>query len=138
MADINNVSLVGRLTRDVEVKYTNGGLAIGKFGLANNYSKKTGDKWTDEANFFDVVLFGKQAESLKQYLIKGKQVAIEGELRQDRWEQDGQSRSKVIINASNVQLLGGNEKQTQQGGQGSGYQAQEEYSADNFVSEIPF
>ncbi|MDR0709436.1 MAG: single-stranded DNA-binding protein [Spirochaetaceae bacterium] len=108
MADINHVVLVGRLTRDAELKYTAGGQAVCKFSIAVNRRKKSGDQWVDEANFFDIVLWGRQGESLSQYLLKGKQVGIEGELRQDRWEQDGQNRSKVEIVANNLQLLGGN------------------------------
>lgn len=105
--DINQLVLVGRLTRDAELRYSGGGMAICKFSVAVNRRKKTGDEWGDEASFFDVTYFGKAAEAVNQYLQKGKQVAIQGELRQNRWEQDGQSRSKVEIIANNVQLLGG-------------------------------
>ena len=114
MADINHVVLVGRLTRDAELKYTAGGQAVCKFSVAVNRRKKNGDQWEDEANYFDVVLWGRQGESLNQYLVKGKSVGVEGELRQDRWQQDGQNRSKVEIVANNIQLLGGS-----QGGTGS-------------------
>jgi single-strand DNA-binding protein len=107
MADINHVVLVGRLTRDAELKYTAGGQAVCKFSVAVNRRRKSGDQWVDEANFFDVVLWGRQGESLNQYLVKGKVVGVDGELRQDRWEQEGQNRSKVEIVASNIQLLGG-------------------------------
>ncbi len=142
MADINHVTLIGRLTREAELKYTSGGMAIANLSLAVNRRVKKGEQWTEEVSFFEIVLFGKTAEGLKPYLLKGKQIAVEGELKQERWEKDGQSRSKVVINASNVQLLGGNEKQTQQGGQNSGYQAQVENSAGSFESDdienIPF
>jgi single-strand DNA-binding protein len=107
MADINHVVLVGRLTRDAELKYTANGQAVCKFSVAINRRRKNGDLWVDEANFFDVVLWGRQGEALAQYLVKGKLVGVDGELRQDRWEQDGQNRSKVEIVAANIQLLGG-------------------------------
>jgi len=107
MSDLNHVVLIGRLTRDAELKYTATGQAVCKFAVAVNRRRKSGDQWVDEANFFDVVVWGRQGEALNQYLIKGKPVAVEGELRQDRWEQDGQNRSKVEIVASNLQLLGG-------------------------------
>jgi single-strand DNA-binding protein len=107
MADVNHVIIIGRLTRDAELKYTAAGFAISNFSIAVNRRRKNGDQWVEEANYFDVNLFGKSAESLKQYLVKGKQIAVEGELKQDRWEQDGQPRSKVVITANNVQLLGG-------------------------------
>ena len=105
--DINNTIVVGRLTRDSELKYTNSGQPVTKFSIANNYSKKNGDQWEELTNFFDVTLWGKRGESLNQYLLKGTQIAVTGELRQDRWEQDGQQRSRVLINANNIQLLGG-------------------------------
>jgi single-strand DNA-binding protein len=106
--DINLVALIGRLTRDAELKYTNSGTPVSKFSLAVNRKKRSGDHWTDEVSYFDIVLWGKQGEALQQYLIKGKQIAVSGELRQNRWEHDGHARSKVEIIASNIQLLSGN------------------------------
>lgn len=108
MADINRVTLIGRLTKDSDLKYTQGGLAISNFSIAVNRRRKSGDQWIDEVSYFDINLYGKPAESLKQYLTKGKQIAVDGELRQDRWEKDGQNHSRVVIVANNVQLLGGN------------------------------
>jgi len=107
MADINRVTLVGRLTRDAEVRVTQGGMQITKFGIAINRRRKQGDQWVDEASFFDVVIFGRMGEAVSRYLTKGKQVGVDGELVQDRWEQDGQKRSKVEIYCNNIQLLGG-------------------------------
>ena len=147
MADINHVVLVGRLTRDAELKYTANGQAVCKFSIAVNRRRKNGDQWEDEANYFDVVLWGRQGESLNQYLLKGKSVGVDGELRQDRWQQDGQNRSKVEIVANNIQLLGGSPGAGQGGGsQGSGnsgsWQGKREESApaqdDNFADDIPF
>lgn len=106
MTDLNSVALVGRLTRDAELKYTPSGVAISSFSIAVNRSRRNGDQWIEEANFFDINLFGKSAESLKPYLIKGQQVAINGELRQDRWEKDGQKFSRVNVVANNIQLVG--------------------------------
>jgi single-strand DNA-binding protein len=120
MSDLNHVVLIGRLTRDAELKYTAGGQAVCKFAVAVNRRRKNGDQWMDEANYFDIVLWGRQAEVLNQYLVKGKQVGLEGELRQDRWEQDGQNRSRVEIVATNLQLLGGNSGGGNSGG-GSAY-----------------
>jgi len=114
MSDINQVVLVGRLTRDAELRYTNSGTAVGKMSLAVNRRRRSDSGSNEETSFFDVVLWGKTAESLNQYLQKGKQIAIQGELRQSRWEQDGQSRSRVEVHAINVQLLGGG------GGRGDG------------------
>jgi single-strand DNA-binding protein len=146
MADINHVVLVGRLTRNAELKYTNNGSAVSKFSIAINQRRKKDDQWVDEAHFFDIVLWGKTAESLNQYLVKGKQVGIEGQLRQDRWEQqDGQSRSKVEIVATNVMLLGsgsggrqGQGTPAETGGGSRPEQPESAPPADNFEDDIPF
>lgn len=115
MSDLAVAVLVGRLTRDAELKYTNSGQAICHFSVATSSRRKKGDQWVDESSFWDVDLWGKAGESINQYLTKGKLVAVEGTMRQDKWEQDGQSRMKIIISANSVQLLGTT------GGQGSGY-----------------
>ncbi len=154
MADLNHVMLIGRLTKDAELKYTQNGFAISNFSIAVNRRKKSGEQWVEEVSFFEINLFGKAAESLKQYLLKGKQIAVDGELRQDRWEQDGQSRSKVIIVANNVQLLGGNTSSQgsnsysrpdqggyqQQSNVQSSYDPGPAYSANDsdFPEDIPF
>lgn len=139
MADVNCVSLVGRLTRDIEIRYA-GEMPVGKFGLANNYSKKTDGKWTDEANFFDIILFGRQAESLKPYLVKGKQVAVSGELRQERWEKDGRPQSMVRVIASNIQLLGGNATDNSKSQKSVSYaqKSNQTQESDEFIEDIPF
>ena len=107
MTDINHVVIVGRLTRDAETRYTTGGTCTAKVSIATNRSVKKNDAWQDEASFFDVTLWGKMAEGLSKYLTKGQQIAVDGELRQERWEKDGQKNSKVVIVANSVQLLGG-------------------------------
>ena len=114
-SDINSVVIVGRLTRDVELKYMNNGNAVASMSIAVNRSKKEGDQWVSEAHFFDVSYFGKGAEAVKPYLTKGKHIAVQGSLRQNRWEKDGQKQSRVVIVADSVELLGGN------GGNGGGY-----------------
>ena len=117
MADINTTTLIGHLTRDEEVKYTSGGMAIGNVSLAINRKVKKGQEWVDEANYFDVVIFGKQAENLRQFLTKGKQIGVTGFLKQERWQdQNGQNRSRVTIVANDIQLLGGKD-----GGQRNDY-----------------
>ena len=108
MTDINKTFLIGRLTKDIELAYTNSGAAIGNLSIAVNRSRKQADQWVDEVSFFDVKIYGKQAESLRPYLTKGRQIAVEGFLKQERWQKDGQKFSRVIVGAENVQLLGGN------------------------------
>ena len=133
--DLNRVIIIGRLTRDVELKYTNSGYAIGVMSIASNKRRKVGDDWIDEGHFFDVSLFGKRAESLSQYLTKGTQIAVEGQLKQDRWEQEGIKRSKVTIEANNIQLLGSRNSPTP-----TDYTAQTkpEESKERFEDQIPF
>ena len=116
MADVNRVIEIGHLTRDAEVTYTPGGMAVGKLSIAVNRRVKKGQDWVDEANYFDVSIFGKQAESLKQFLTKGKQIAVVGFLKQDRWEKDGQKHSAVKIIANDIQLLGGRDGGSQNNG----------------------
>ncbi|MFP4562754.1 MAG: single-stranded DNA-binding protein [Spirochaetia bacterium] len=144
MADINVVVLVGRLVRDAELKYTSSGYPVCKFSIAINRRRKQGDQWVDEANFFDINLWGKRAEALAQYLTKGTQVGIQGELRQNKWEQDGQPRSKIEITANDIQLLGGGRGGQSQSAQSGGdnqrpsYGPQDFNSQDNFEDDIPF
>ncbi len=112
MTDINHVILIGRLTRDPDpMGYTTGGTARLNISIAVNRSEKRGGEWGSRANFFDVTIWGKTAENINRYLRKGKQIAVDGYLDQQRWEKDGQKYSKVIVTANNVQLFGGNETQ---------------------------
>ena len=109
MNDINHTIVIGRLVRNGDFGYITSGTARLNISIAVNESRKGQNGWTDYPNYFDVTIWGKTAENLKPYLIKGKQVAIEGHLQQQRWEKDGQKFSKVVIIADNVQLLSGNE-----------------------------
>jgi len=114
--DINHVTIVGKLTRDAEISYLPSGAAVAKISIAVNRSRKNGDQWVEEVSYFDSAIFGKTAENLKPYLSKGKQIGLEGHLKQDRWEKDGQKFSKVSIIADNVQLLGGKSDSGQSSG----------------------
>lgn len=125
-ADLNTVTLVGRLTRDVELKYSNSGTAIARISMGTTQNRKQGDQWVEESHFFDAVMFGRRADALQQYLVKGQQVGIIGTLQQNRWQdkQTGQNRSKVEVLIDDIQLLGGNRNGSQGGrnsGNGSGY-----------------
>jgi single-strand DNA-binding protein len=107
MSDLNRVMLVGRLTRDPEVRYTSGGMPIVNMGLASNYRQKdaASGEWVEKPNFFDVVGFGDRFEKLASNLEKGRRIGIDGTLRWSSWETDGQKRSKVEIIADNIQFL---------------------------------
>ena len=104
--DMNTVNIIGRLTRDAELQYTTSGFAICVFSLANNYRRKKGEAWEDEVNFVDVKLLGKQAEAVAQYLTKGKQIAVTACLRQERWDQEGSKRSKIVLIGDKIEFLG--------------------------------
>ena len=113
---INKVFISGNLTNDMEVRYTNSGMAVAQGGIAvNERVKDQAGNWTDKPHFFDLVFFGKRAESLSQYLVKGTKVAIDGRLRYSTWEKVGQKRSKVEIVIDEIELMSrGNQQQQQQ------------------------
>ena len=117
MENINSIVVTGNVTRDIGEKdfgYIGGDNGIAKLSIsiAVNKSVKRNGEWTNEACFFDVELWGKLAETMKKYLHKGKGVAVQGKLDQDRWEKDGQNKSRVYIRAENVQLLGGGKEKS--------------------------
>lgn len=104
--DINSVSVVGRLTDDSKLSYTTGGVAVSKFYLAVNRSRGSGEQRQEAVSYVEVNYYGKGAEGINQYLTKGRQIGIIGELRQDRWETaDGQRRQKLYVIAKSIQLL---------------------------------
>jgi single-strand DNA-binding protein len=109
MANINRVVLVGNLTRDPELRHTPSGTPVCKLRIAVNTRQKdaaTG-QWGDKPNYFDVTVWGNQAESSAQYLSKGRPVAVDGRLDWREWEaQDGSKRQAVEIIADTVQFLG--------------------------------
>ena len=113
MASFNRVILVGNLTRDVELRYTPGGTAVTDIGIAVNERIKRNDEWTEEVNFFDVTLWGRTAEVAGEHLRKGSSVLIEGRLKLDSWEQDGQKRYKVKVVGEKMQMLGSKGERTE-------------------------
>lgn len=112
MTDLNHLVLIGRLTQDLgdderSFGYVGNGQARANVSIAVNRSKKSGDEYIDEVSYFNITIWGKTAENLKPYLTKGKQICVEGHLKQDRWEKDGKKESRINIIADQVQLLGG-------------------------------
>ncbi|MCQ2485807.1 MAG: single-stranded DNA-binding protein [Clostridia bacterium] len=145
MADLNNYSVIGRMTRDLDDNgfgYTPNGKARLNIAIAVN----DGYGENQYTSYFDVVIWGKTAENIRPYIGKGKQLCINGRLRQDRWTgNDGAKHSRVVIVAETVQLLGGRDNAA---GSGENYQQQPapaaepaqdqtDYSAD-FPEDIPF
>ena len=103
--NLNNVSIMGNLTRDPEMRSLPSGKEVCSLSLANNrFYMKNGEK-VSEVSFFDVDVWGITAENCSKYLTKGNGVIVEGRLRQDRWEKDGKTQSRVKITASAVHFL---------------------------------
>lgn len=107
MSSYNRVILMGNLTRDPELRYISSGTAVSEIGLAVNDRVKRNDQWVDEATFVDVTLWGRTAEVANEYLSKGSSILVEGRLKLDTWEKDGQKRSKLRVVAEKMQMVGG-------------------------------
>lgn len=129
MASYNRVILVGNVTRDVDVRFTKTGTPVTDLGLAVNDRVKKNDEWVDETTFLDVTLWGRTAEIAGEYLSKGSPVLIEGRLKLDTWEQDGQKRYKLHVVGERMQMLGG-----KGGGGGGGGPRRESTSAEQAVA----
>jgi single-strand DNA-binding protein len=115
MASFNRVILIGNLTRDVELRYLQSGMAVADIGLAVSEKRKNANgEWIEDVVFVDVTAWGRTAEVMGEYLYKGSPVFIEGRLKFDTWEgQDGQKRSKLKVTCDRMQLIGA----PRQGGQ---------------------
>lgn len=118
---INQVSITGNLTREPELRNTQGGTAVLSFGIAvNGRRKNSSGQWEDVPNFFECVAFGNRATALSDILAKGTKVAIAGKLHYSSWEKDGQKHSKVDIIAQEIELMQNRKPQQQ------GYQPQQQ------------
>ena len=104
---INRVTISGNLTRDAELRQTQGGTSVLSIPVAVNDRRRNQqtNEWEDHANFVDCVLFGRRADALAPKLRKGQKVAIEGKLRYSSWERDGQRRSKLEVMVDEVELM---------------------------------
>lgn len=118
MANVNKVILIGNVTRDPEVKFTPKGSAVTDIGMAVNrsYTLDNGEK-REEVTFIDVTFWGRQAETIGEYVKKGRSIYVEGRLQLDTWDdkQSGQKRSKLRVIGENFQFLG-----ARPGGSGGG------------------
>ena len=112
----NRIILIGKLTKDPELRYTPQGTPVSTFRIAVNTKYKQSDEAREDTLFIDIVTFGKQAETCSQYLSKGKSVLVEGRLQERRWESDGQQRSKFEVVAQTVRFLS-----RKGGGEGQGF-----------------
>lgn len=106
MANFNTVTLVGRLTRDIELKQSKSGSSFAIVGIAVNDRRKVGDEWVEEPNYIDIMVGGKTAELAAKYLKKGSSALFSGRLRMDSWENsEGQKQKKLSVVAEIVQFL---------------------------------
>ena len=127
MGSVNKVILVGNLGRDAELRYTPGGAAVTKFSLATTevWNDKSGQR-QERTEWHNIDLWGKQAETLKEYLVKGKQVYVEGRLQTDEYtDKDGNKRKSTKVRCDRVVLLGGGGRGAgmDRGSDGGGYHA---------------
>ncbi len=134
---MNSVTLIGRLVRDAETPAGDRGPV--KLSLAVPDRVKKGETWEEYTSFVDVVYWHR---SCLQYLVKGKQIGVTGKLKQDRWEQDGQARSKIVVDAVTIDLLGG-DSQRQSSSQESVYAPRDRSATPapaqmDFNEDIPF
>lgn len=120
----NRVVLVGNLTKPIELRYTQGGAAIGSSGIAVTRKYTLNGEKREETCFIDITFFGKQAEIANQYLSKGSKLLVEGRLKFDQWtDNNGQNRSKHSVAVEVMEMLGGGQ-QNNQGYQQGGYSNQ--------------
>tara|TARA_R110002020_G_scaffold230504_1_gene441380 strand:- start:588 stop:1028 length:441 start_codon:yes stop_codon:yes gene_type:complete len=125
MSSFNKVILMGNLTRDPEIRYTQANMAICKFGLAlNRRFKDSSGEWQEAVDFVDVTCFGKRGEAFEKHHKRGQSAFVEGNLRLDTWEDKntGQKRSKLYVVADSWEFCGGGK----QAGGGGGQQRQQE------------
>lgn len=124
MASYNRVVLMGNLTRDIELRYTPGGTAVTDIGVAVNDRRKTAEgEWVEEVTFVDVTLWGRTAEVAGEYLGKGSPIFLEGRLKLDTWEKDGQKHSKLKVVCDRMQLIGGRDGSSGGGGRDGGHRS---------------
>jgi single-strand DNA-binding protein len=107
MATYNRVILMGNLTRDIQLRYTPGGTPVTEVGMAiNDRRKGQNGEWIDETTFVEVTFWGRTAEVAAEYLSKGSPVFVEGRLKYDTWEKDGQKQSKLRVVCDRMQMIG--------------------------------
>lgn len=153
MANLNKVLLIGRLTRDPESRTTTSGTTVVAFGIAVNrtYTRRDSNERVEETCFVDVEAWGRTGETIARYMRKGRQIFVEGRLKFDSWERDGQRRSKLSVTVENFQFIdsnGGGQGGGQEGGSyahsnangGGGYQRAPSGPPDDYPGDddIPF
>jgi single-strand DNA-binding protein len=125
-ADLNRVTLVGRLTRDPELRHTQGGDPVCSIRLAvSSRARDESGNWGDRSNYFDITVFGRQAETASTYLAKGRRIGVDGRLSWREWQaQDGSRRQNVEVIANDVFFLDSRADGVGQSGGGEGGELQ--------------
>lgn len=131
MSNFNRVILMGRLTRDPELRYIPSGMAVSEVGVAVSDKRKNAKgEWVEETTFVDVTIWGRTAEVVNEYLSKGSPIFIEGRLKLDQWETDGQKRSKLRVVCERMQMIGS--KGDGQGARGGGGRPAQNYDESEY------
>lgn len=141
MASFNKVILIGNLTRDIQLRYTASGAAVGDVGLAVNDKVKRNGEWVDEVTFVDITLWGRTAEVVSEYCQKGSPLMVEGRLKLDQWEKDGTKHYKLKVVGERIQLLGSKGGGGQGAGSNQGSRSSQSINSDSGYSDdddIPF
>lgn len=102
---LNSVNMLGNLTRDPEMRFTSAGRPVCNISIANNRVYTKDGQKIQEVSYFDIEVWGTMAENCAKYLSKGSGIVVEGRLKQDRWEKDGKTQTKVRIVANNIHFL---------------------------------
>lgn len=115
MASFNNITIVGNLGRDPELRYTPNGTPVTQFSMATNDNYRRGGDDVQVTTWFRVTVFGRQAEAVSQYMVKGRQCCVIGRLRAEEWtDRDGKVRTTLEVTADHVKFLGGNPQESRE------------------------
>lgn len=131
--DINRLVITGTMTKNPELSDAKSGTKVGKLSIAVNSSRKKGEEWVQEVSFFNVTCFGKLAENLAKFTQKGSRIVVDGKIKQDTWEKDGQKRSAVSIIADDIKFP----PKSKSGGTVAGNDASQAPS-DDASGDVPF
>ena len=139
MNDICKINITGRLIKDIEVFQTQSEYAVVSFTVANNYSEKVNNQWVEKANFFNCKAFckGNQFDYYNNNLRKGLLVSIDGTIKTETWEKDGQKHSKIVVNCDKIIFDAGKQEQSNNQQPTKTYQSQQNGIPDPWADSAP-
>lgn len=138
MSNYNRIVLMGRLTRDPELRHTQGGTAVANIGMAVNRKWSQNGEPKESVCYVDLKAWGKTAELLNQYLEKGDPLHVEGRLESESWEKDGEKRSKLVVVIDSFQFIGGKREDAEAAPPKTAKKPMRERDEDQDYGEIPF